>query len=161
MQRASAAASGAAFDAVSVAPKSRAACSSRAIRSRTGAGPAGRVQQVRGRLELPRGQQLVNAGKGAEHLLREKFRIMMTIERSEPAHHRVGAANRLHRAEGSALRYAEQDQPAHALASGLPERGARDQSAHAVGDHHHFRSRVGAQPRRQRLRQPAKSARQS
>ena len=38
-------------------------------------------------------------GKGAEHASRQKFRVMLSVERRQAPNHRIGAANRLHRAE--------------------------------------------------------------
>ena len=56
-------------------------------------------EQIRGRAQGMGGQELVNAGEGAEHSRRQNFRVMVPIERGQAPDHGIGAANRLHRAK--------------------------------------------------------------
>ncbi len=113
--------------------------------ARTGCRPAAEVEQIAVRQAGVARHHLVDAGKGIEHIAGQGFRIMHPVERGEAPHDRIGAAQGLHRAIGTAVRCAERDEAAHARQVRLAQRAARDQPAHAVSDDQERVGRIGAQ----------------
>ena len=94
-------------------------------------------------------QQLVQPGKTREHVAREIFGVVPQIEHRDLAHHRIRAAQRLHRGQRTRVRRAEHDELRNAFAGGMRERGARHQPAHAVADQRDVVAAVGGDPVRE------------
>ncbi len=97
-------------------------------------GPMRGVERIEVRAGGGGRQQAAEAGERREHLLREFLGIVREVEQREPAHQRVGAAQRLHRDECAAVGCAELDHAADSVRALVRESCARDQAAHAVAD---------------------------
>ena len=118
-------------------------------RLRAACRPLRRLKQIEAAAAVPPRQQLVQAREGTEHLRRQVLGGGLGRDARHLAHHRVGAAQRLHGGERTAVGGAEQHHALDHGGAGQGEGDAREQAAHAVRHDRHARARGRAQPVRE------------
>ncbi|MFO1410252.1 MAG: hypothetical protein U1F06_07730 [Steroidobacteraceae bacterium] len=109
--------------------------------------PVARVEEIEFAAHGRRRQHLVQAREAAEHAGRERLGIVAPVERGQPAHDRIGAAQRLERRVAAGVRRADGDEAHDARLRRRGERHARQQPAHAVGDQVDLARGIGGEPR--------------